>query len=89
MSFDLSPGGLAQLLASPALTLLTLAAGAARVGGELDADTLALMSSQVSAGVLEDFSPTDSWPLIRQGLMGEHPSGMLAVLRECGALARL
>ncbi len=89
MSFDLSPGGLARLLASPALTLLTLAAGAARVGGELDADTLALMSSQVSAGVLEDFSPIDSWPVIRQGLMGERPSGMLAVLRECGALARL
>ena len=36
MRFDLSPDGLARLLASPALTLLTLAAGAARVGGELD-----------------------------------------------------
>lgn len=89
MRFDLSPDGLARLLASPALTLLTLAAGAARVGGELDADTLALMSSQVKAGVLEDFSPADSWPVIQQGLMGERPSGMLTVLRECGALAWL
>lgn len=89
MSFDLSRSGLAPLMASPALTLLALAAGAARDGSGLDDDTRQAMRLQVDAGVLGDFIPADGWPQLAAGLMGEKPSAMFEILRACGALARL
>lgn len=89
MSFDLSRSGLAPLMSSPALTLLALAAGAARDGSGLDDDTRQAMRRQIDAGVLGDFTPDDGWPQLAAGLMGEKPSAMFEILRACGALARL
>jgi len=89
MSFDLSRSSLAPLMSSPALTLLALAAGAARDGSGLDDDTRQAMRLQVDAGVLGDFTAADGWPQLAAGLMGEKPSAMFGILRACGALARL
>ena len=70
--------------------ILRLARFAARFDGFTVApDTLELMRSMVAAGEVDALVPERVWQEVARGLMEARPSRMLAVLRECGALARL
>ncbi len=52
-------------------------------------ETLALMRRMVEHGEVDALVPERVWQEIARGLMEAAPSRMLAVLRECGALARI
>ncbi|WP_321806691.1 multifunctional CCA addition/repair protein [Burkholderia sp. BCC1993] len=52
-------------------------------------DTLALMRRMVDAGEADALVPERVWQEIARGLMEAKPSRMFAVLRDCGALARV
>ncbi|QNB01283.1 multifunctional CCA addition/repair protein [Massilia sp. Se16.2.3] len=52
-------------------------------------DTLALMRQMVEAGEVDALVPERVWQELARGLMEGRPSRMLAVLRDCGALARI
>jgi len=52
-------------------------------------ETLALMQTMVEAGEVDALVPERVWQELARGLMEQHPSRMLAVLRDCGALARI
>ena len=70
--------------------LLRLARFAARFGDfSVAPETLALMREMVANGETDHLTPERVWQEISTGLMEAHPARMLAVLRECGALARL
>ena len=56
-----------------------------RVAGE----TNALMRGMVAAGEADALVPERVWQEIARGLMERRPSRMFAVLRDCGALARI
>jgi tRNA nucleotidyltransferase (CCA-adding enzyme) len=51
--------------------------------------TNALMRNMVEAGEVDALVPERVWQELARGLMEQRPSRMLAVLRECGALARI
>jgi len=51
--------------------------------------TLALMQDMVHEGEIDHLVPERVWQELARGLMEAHPSRMLTVLRDCGALARL
>jgi tRNA nucleotidyltransferase (CCA-adding enzyme) len=51
--------------------------------------TMALMRAMVEHGEVDALVPERVWQEFSRGLMEKTPSRMLAVLRECGALARL
>ena len=65
----------------------------ARFAGRLDfavaPETEALMRRIVATGELATLAPERVWQEIEKGLSEARPSRMLAVLRECGALAQL
>ena len=90
MSSTPLPAAIGALVRAPALNLLRIAV-AASVGpeGEVDAETLALMTSQVEEGLFDEVTPAEAWPELATGLMAAVPSRMLRVLRACGALRRL
>jgi len=70
--------------------ILRLARFAARFPEFTVADTtLALMRSMVEAGEVDALVPERVWQELSRGLMEQKPSRMLAVLRDCGALARI
>ncbi|HAT31808.1 MAG TPA: multifunctional CCA addition/repair protein [Janthinobacterium sp.] len=70
--------------------ILRLARFAARFTDfTLAPETLALMRRMVAAGEVDALVPERVWQEVARGLMEARPSRMLAVLRECGALARL
>jgi tRNA nucleotidyltransferase (CCA-adding enzyme) len=52
-------------------------------------ETLTLMQQMVADGEADALVPERVWQELARGLMEARPSRMLAVLRECGALARL
>ncbi len=52
-------------------------------------DTNALMRSMVEAGEVDALVPERVWQELSRGLMERCPSRMFAVLRDCGALARI
>jgi tRNA nucleotidyltransferase (CCA-adding enzyme) len=52
-------------------------------------ETLALMQSMVRAGEVDHLVAERVWQELAKGLMEPRPSRMFAVLRDCGALARL
>ncbi|MDP3670669.1 MAG: multifunctional CCA addition/repair protein [Telluria sp.] len=52
-------------------------------------DTNALMRRMVEQGEVDALVPERVWQELARGLMEAKPSRMLAVLRECGALARI
>jgi tRNA nucleotidyltransferase (CCA-adding enzyme) len=56
---------------------------------EIAPDTLALMRTMVAAGEVDALVPERVWQEVSRGLMEKKPSRMFAVLRECGALARV
>jgi tRNA nucleotidyltransferase (CCA-adding enzyme) len=70
--------------------ILRLARFAARFHDfEIAPDTLALMRTMVAAGEVDALVPERVWQEVSRGLMEKKPSRMFAVLRECGALARV
>ena len=70
--------------------ILRIARFAARFGDfSLAPETLELMRSMVAAGEADHLVAERVWQELAKGLMEALPSRMFAVLRECGALARL
>ena len=52
-------------------------------------ETMTLMRAIVAAGELDALVPERVWQELARGLMSASPSRMIAVMRACGALARL
>jgi tRNA nucleotidyltransferase (CCA-adding enzyme) len=52
-------------------------------------ETAALMRTMVEAGEADHLVAERVWQELSRGLMEDHPSRMIAVLRGCGALARV
>ena len=71
------------------LRVLRVARFAARFGFAVAPETLALMRRLVASGELAELAPERIWQELARGLMEPQPSRMLAILRECGALAQL
>ncbi len=69
--------------------ILRVARFAARFGFAVAPETLALMVAMVGRGEADALVPERVWQEIARGLMEKSPSRMIAVLRECGALARI
>ena len=70
--------------------ILRVARFAARFGDFTVApETCDLMRDMVQAGEVDALVPERVWQELARGLMEQRPSRMLAVLRECGALARI
>ncbi|HQU80220.1 MAG TPA: multifunctional CCA addition/repair protein [Azonexus sp.] len=70
--------------------ILRIARFAARFGDfSLAPETLELMRAMVAAGEADHLVAERVWQELAKGLMEALPSRMFAVLRECGALARL
>ena len=70
--------------------ILRLARFAARFGDFTVADeTLALCRAMVASGEVDALVPERVWQELSRGLMEAHPPRLFAVLRDCGALARL
>ena len=89
---DLAAGVLRHVspaFAEDPLRVLRVARFAARFGFAVAPETDALMRELVAADELEELSPERVWQEFARGLMEPRPSRMLAVLRDCGALARL
>jgi tRNA nucleotidyltransferase (CCA-adding enzyme) len=90
---DLSAGLLrhvSQAFAEDPVRILRLARFAARWPQfAIAPETLALARRMVDAGEADALVPERVWQELSRGLMEAQPSRMLAVLRECGALARV
>jgi tRNA nucleotidyltransferase (CCA-adding enzyme) len=71
------------------LRVLRVARFAARLGFAVAPETEALMRAIVGSGELGTLAPERVWQELAKGLSEARPSRMLAVLRECGALAQL
>ena len=69
--------------------ILRVARFAARFGFSVAPETLGLMRRMVDAGEADALVPERVWQELARGLLENSPSRMLAVLRECGALARV
>ena len=69
--------------------ILRVARFAARFGFAVAPETLTLMRMMVSQGEADALVPERVWQELARGLMEATPSRMLAVLRECEALARI
>lgn len=70
--------------------LLRLARFAARFSDfEVAAETRQLLRLMVDSGELDHLVPERVWQELARGLLENTPSRMFAVLRDCGALARL
>ncbi len=52
-------------------------------------ETLALMRAMSDSGEVDHLVPERVWQELARGLMEARPSRMIALLRECGALARI
>ena len=89
---DLSHGLLRHV--SPAfmedpVRILRVARFAARFGFSVAPETQALMVQMVGAGEADALVPERVWQELAKGLLEQTPSTMFAVLRDCGALARV
>ncbi|MFO1302411.1 MAG: multifunctional CCA addition/repair protein [Burkholderiales bacterium] len=71
------------------LRVLRVARFAARFDFAVAPETEAMMRTLVASGELATLAAERVWQEIARGLMEPHPSRMIAVLRECGALAAL
>jgi tRNA nucleotidyltransferase (CCA-adding enzyme) len=69
--------------------ILRVARFAARFGFAVAPETERLMEKMVAAGEADALVPERVWQELARGLMEKSPSRMIAVLRECGALARV
>ena len=89
---DLARGVLRHVspaFAEDPLRVLRVARFAARFGFSVAPETEALMRAIVRSGELATLAPERVWQEVARGLMEAQPSAMLAVLRQCGALAAL
>lgn len=89
---DLAAGILRHVspaFAEDPLRVLRVARFAARFGFVVAPATEAMMRTLVDSGELATLAPERVWQELARGLMEPHPSRMLAVLRDCGALAAL
>jgi len=89
---DLARGVLRHVsdaFAEDPLRVLRVARFASRFGFAVAPATEGLMRAIVASGELRDLAPERLWQEISRGLMERTPSRMLAVLRDCGALAAL
>src|SRR5207245_864432 len=78
-----------EAFAEDPVRILRVARFAARFGFALAPETLALMTRMVESGEADALVPERVWQELARGLMEKTPSRMIAVLRECGALARI
>ena len=79
-----------EAFAEDPVRILRLARFAARFPDFTVADTtLILMRQMVEAGEVDALVPERVWQELSRGLMEQRPSRMFAVLRDCGALARI
>ncbi|HEY5000108.1 MAG TPA: multifunctional CCA tRNA nucleotidyl transferase/2'3'-cyclic phosphodiesterase/2'nucleotidase/phosphatase, partial [Usitatibacter sp.] len=78
-----------EAFAEDPVRILRVARFAARFGFAIAPETMALMRRMVEAGEADALVPERVWQEIALGLMEKGPSRMIAVLRECGALARV
>lgn len=69
--------------------ILRVARFAARFGFSVAPETQALMQQMVEAGEADALVAERVWQEFAKGLLEESPSTMFAVLRDCGALARV
>jgi tRNA nucleotidyltransferase (CCA-adding enzyme) len=89
---DLAAGVLRHVgsaFAEDPLRVLRVARFAARFDFAVAAETVALMRDLVRSGEISLLSPERVWQELGRGLMEAHPSRLLAVLRNCGALAQV
>lgn len=89
---DLAAGVLRHVspaFAEDPLRVLRVARFAARFAFDVAPETEALMRTLAASGELAELSPERVWQELSRGLMQPHPSRMLAVLRDCGALAQV
>ena len=78
-----------EAFAEDPVRILRVARFAARLGFAVAPETLALMTRMVESGEADALVPERVWQELARGLMEKAPSRMVAVLRECGALARI
>src|SRR5512144_2539853 len=78
-----------EAFAEDPVRILRVARFAARFGFAVAPATMALMHRMVAAGEADALVPERVWQELARGLMEKAPSRMVAVLRECGALARI
>lgn len=69
--------------------ILRVARFAARFGFAVAPETMRLMRAMVDAGEADHLVPERVWQEIARGLQEPGPERMVAVLRDCGALARV
>jgi tRNA nucleotidyltransferase (CCA-adding enzyme) len=89
---DLAAGVLRHIspaFAEDPLRVLRVARFAARFGFAVAPQTEALMRALSAGGELATLSPERVWQELARGLMERQPSRLLAVLRDCGALAQV
>ena len=78
-----------EAFAEDPVRILRFARFAARFGFAVAPSTLALMRRMVDSGEADALVPERVWQEVSRGLLELEPSRMLAVLRACGALARV
>ena len=89
---DLAAGVLRHVspaFAEDPLRVLRVARFAARFGFTVAPETEAMMRSLAAGGELALLSPERVWQELARGLMEPHPSRLLSVLRDCGALPQV
>jgi tRNA nucleotidyltransferase (CCA-adding enzyme) len=78
-----------EAFAEDPVRILRVARFAARFGFAIAPETLELMRRMVASGEADALVPERVWQEVARGLMERTPSRLVAVLRECGALARV
>ena len=78
-----------EAFAEDPVRILRVARFAARFGFEVAPETMALLRRMVESGEADHLVPERVWQEIARGLQEPRPARMVAVLRECGALARV
>ena len=78
-----------EAFAEDPVRILRVARFAARFGFAVAPETLELMRRMVASGEADALVAERVWQELSRGLMEKRPSRMIAVLRECGALARV
>ena len=78
-----------EAFAEDPVRILRVARFAARFGFVVAPETMALMKQMVAAGEADALVAERVWQELARGLMEEHPSRMIALLVESGALARV
>jgi tRNA nucleotidyltransferase (CCA-adding enzyme) len=78
-----------EAFAEDPVRILRVARFAARFGFSVAPETMQLLRRMVSSGEADHLVPERVWQEIARGLQEPQPARMVAVLRECGAFARV